>query len=137
MMMRRLAVVGLFAACALPGATGCGGAGSGSKDGSAAPKADTSKTREQLLGKWKHEKGKTVITLEFTPEKLSYRNNRSDAGPPGETPYKVLDEKTLEMPHLGRTGTEKVTIDSLSADRLVLSGGDSWKFDKAEFTKEK
>jgi hypothetical protein len=28
------------------------------------------------------------------------------------------------------------TIDSLSTDKLVLSGGDTWKFDKTEFTKE-
>jgi hypothetical protein len=101
-------------------------------------KADTSNTKEMLVGKWKHEKDKTVITLEFAADKLSYRNNRLDAGPPGETPYKVLDDKTLEMPQLGVAPLiEKVTIDSLSADKLVLSGGDSWKFDKTEFTKQK
>jgi hypothetical protein len=49
----------------------------------------------------------------------------------------VLDEKRLEMPHLGMTETEKVTIDSLSTGKLVLSGGATWKFDKTEFTKEK
>jgi hypothetical protein len=98
-----------------------------------------------ILGKWKHEKDKTLITLEFTKDKinptsdkLSYRNNRPGSGPPGEAPYKVLDDKTLEMPKLGEVPTtEKVTIDSLSSDKLVLSGGDTWKFDKTEFTKEK
>ncbi len=102
------------------------------------PRGDAANTRQLLLGKWKHEKDNTVITLEFTADKLSYRNNRPDAGPPGETPYKVLDEKTLEMPKLGVAPlTEKVTIDSLLADKMALSGGESWKFDKTEFTKEK
>jgi hypothetical protein len=105
-------------------------------NGGAGPAA-TGKAREALVGKWKHEKGKTLITLEFTADTLRYRNTTPGAGPPGETPYKVLAEKTLEMPHLGRSGTETVTIDSLSADKLVLSGGDTWKFDKTEFTKEK
>jgi hypothetical protein len=103
----------------------------------APPKAAASNTKLLLLGKWKHENGKTVITLEFTADKVSYRNNRPDAGPPGETPYKVLDDKTLEMPHLGVAPlTEKVAIDSLSAEKLVLSGGGTWKFDKTAFTKQ-
>jgi hypothetical protein len=102
------------------------------------PQADASKTKQMLLGKWKHEKDNAVISLEFTADRLSYRNSRPNAGPPGETPYKVLDDKTLEMPRLGVAPlTEKITIDSLSADRLVLSGGESWKFDKTEFAKQK
>lgn len=42
-------------------------------------------------------------------------------------------QTSAELAHLGMTGMEKVTIDSLSVDKLVLSGGDTWKFDKTEY----
>jgi hypothetical protein len=45
--------------------------------------------------------------------------------------YTVVDEKTLDL-----GGGEKLVVESISSDKLVLSGG-PWKFDKTEFTREK
>jgi hypothetical protein len=45
--------------------------------------------------------------------------------------YTVIDEKTLSL-----GGGEKLTIDSISSEKLVLSGG-LWKFDRTEFTRQK
>src|SRR5262249_16138300 len=46
-----------------------------------------------------------------------------------------VDAKKLELPKNNQPFEEVVTIDSLTKDKLVLSGGDTWKFAKTEFAR--
>jgi hypothetical protein len=88
--------------------------------------------------KWKHRKGTTTITLEFSrlgyivgSPVVKYTKTEGSARGSGSVTYTVLDQKTLSL-----ASGEKLTIDSLSGEELVLSGG-PWKFDKTEFAREK
>ena len=88
---------------------------------------------------WKHQKGNARITLEFS--RLGYlvgspvvnytKTEGSAASGRGSVTYTVVDEKKLSL-----ASGEKLTIDSISSEELVLSGG-LWKFDKTEFTRQK
>jgi hypothetical protein len=87
---------------------------------------------------WKHQTVNTTITLEFgrlghivgNPV-VRYTSSKGSASTKGSTTYSVLDPKTLSL-----ASGEKLVIDSISSDNLVLSGG-PWKLDKAEFTRWK
>jgi hypothetical protein len=89
---------------------------------------------------WKHQKGKASITLEFSRigyivgnPVVEYTTNEGSISGRGSVTYTVVDEKTLSL-----AGGEKLTIDSISSEKLVLSGGlFLWKFDKTEFTRQK
>jgi len=60
---------------------------------------------------------------------VRYTTSQGSATGRGSVTYTVLDDNTLSL-----AGGEKLTIDSISSERLVLSGG-PWKLDKTEFRK--
>ncbi len=87
---------------------------------------------------WKHRSAKGTITLEFTRlgyivgnPVVKYTTSEGGVEGSGSMTYVVLDPKTLSL-----AGGQRLTIDSISSDNLVLSGG-PWKFNKTEFTKQK
>jgi hypothetical protein len=102
---------------------------------------------EGIYGEWKHEKDKMILTVEFRrglfQPSTSYKWNREGAGGRGEATFTILDAKTLELG--GGPDPPKLTIDSITSEKLVLSGGfpifgheQGWKsFDKTEFTKQR
>jgi hypothetical protein len=100
-------------ACLLPVASGCG-----SKD-----KA-TKEVEELILGKWQHEKGNTLSTLAFAAGRVKIVRETNGIGWSKTDSYRVVNSKTLGLPNLGESfEEEEVTIDSVTKDRLVLSGG--------------
>ena len=87
---------------------------------------------------WKHQKGNGSITLEFSRlgyslgnPVVNYTESEGSASGRGSVTYTVLDEKTLSL-----ASGEKLTIDSISSEEMVLSGG-PWKFNKTEFARQK
>jgi hypothetical protein len=87
---------------------------------------------------WKHQKGDGSITLEFSRlgyivgnPVVKYTRTEGSASGRGSVTYTVLDEKTLSL-----AGGEKLTIDSIGSEELVLSGG-PWQFDRTEFARQK
>ena len=87
---------------------------------------------------WKHQNGNASITVEFSRlgyivgnPVVKYTKTEGSASGRGSVTYTVLDEKTLSL-----ASGEKLTIDSISSEDLVLSGG-PWKLDKTEFTRHK
>ena len=87
---------------------------------------------------WTHQQGNATITLEFSRlgyivgnPVVKYTTTEGSTSGRGSVTYTVLDEKTLSL-----ASGEKLTIDSISSEELVLSGG-PWKFDKTEFTRHK
>jgi hypothetical protein len=97
---------------------------------------------------WKRQEDNWIITVTFTRffivgnREVTFKK-RLGTLPEGEGPsasdsatYRVLDAKTLEMGTPPGKPPEKLTIDSITSQKLVLSGG-PWKFDKTEFTKQK
>src|SRR2546423_687218 len=111
--------------------TGC----SSKKDGAA---GGSGKASELILGKWKHEgmdgAAKVEITLDFTADKVTGKWSKDGSGPSMNGTYKVLDENTVEMPKFGGAFEDKVKIESIAKDKLVLSGL-SYKAGKYEFTR--
>jgi hypothetical protein len=94
---------------------------------------------------WKHQKGNASITLEFSRlgylvgnPVVKYTITDGSASGGGSVTYTIVDEKTLSL-----ASGEKLTIDRISSEELVLSGGLGkgtpmpWKFDKTEFTRQK
>jgi uncharacterized protein (TIGR03066 family) len=128
LLVRSLFLISMLAACLFlatpfnrPTASGAG---------LATGKEGEAKLKKQLVGKWKHEKDENIIILEFTKDRVTFSNEKPNFS--GQGDYAVLDGKTLELP--GDKGAEdKVTVDSISDDKLVISGGSSWKFKKTEF----
>jgi uncharacterized protein (TIGR03066 family) len=94
----------------------------------------SSQAAEQIKGKWKCEKDGAIINLEFG-DKATGSWKYGSSGPSFEGTYKVIDDKTLEIPKFGGGFEEKVKIESLSGDKLVLSGF-SYKSGTYEFTKQ-
>lgn len=99
---------------------------------------------EGIVGVWKHEKDDTIITLEFgswvghpfrPPHEVRFTSNKAGASGSGRGTYRAIDPGTLEMP--AAAAHETVTIDSITSEKLVLSGGGTWKFNKTEFTRQK
>jgi hypothetical protein len=87
---------------------------------------------------WKHQKGNGSITLEFSRlgyilgnPVIKYTSTEGSASGRGSVTYTALDEKTLSL-----ASGEKLTIDSLSSEELVLSGG-PWKLNKTDFARQK
>ena len=87
---------------------------------------------------WKHKKGNASITLEFSRlgyivgnRVIKYTTAEGGASGGGSVTYTVIDDKTLSL-----ASGERLTIDSLSREKLVLSGG-PWKLDKTEFERQK
>jgi hypothetical protein len=87
---------------------------------------------------WKHKKGNATITLEFS--RLGYivgnpviKYTTAEGSPSGQgsVTYTVPADKTLSL-----ASGEQLTIDSVSSEKLVLSGG-PWKLDKTEFERQK
>src|SRR5262249_41222731 len=78
-----------------------------------------------------HKKGNTTMTIEFgrlgrvvgSPV-IRYATTDGSATGNGSITYTVVDDKSLSL-----AGGEKLMIDSISNDQLVLSGG-PWKLDK-------
>ena len=85
---------------------------------------------------WKHQNGNATVTLEFgrlgyivgSPV-VRYTTTEGSASGRGSVTYRVLDDKTLSL-----ASGEKLMIDNISSEQLVLSGG-RWKLDKTEFKK--
>ena len=85
---------------------------------------------------WTHQHDDVTIVVEFgrlgyivgSPV-VSYRTSQGSATGRGSVTYTVLDDNALSL-----ASGEKLTIDSITSDRLVLSGG-PWKLDKTEFRK--
>ena len=85
---------------------------------------------------WKHQNDDATIAVEFgrlghivgSPV-VRYTTSQGSATGRGSVTYTVLDDNTLSL-----ASGEKLTIDSISSERLVLSGG-PWKLDKTEFRK--
>src|SRR5262245_43632244 len=85
---------------------------------------------------WKHQQDDATIVVEFgrlgyivgSPV-VRYTTSQGSATGRGSVTYTVLDDKTLSL-----ASGEKLRIDSISSERLVLSGG-PWKLDKAELRK--
>src|SRR5947209_14375536 len=96
---------------------------SGKKDGAA---GGSGKAAELILGKWKHEgkdgDARVEITLDFTADKVSGKWSKDGSGPSMNGTYKVLDESTVEMPKFGGAFEDKVKIESITKDNLVLFG---------------
>ena len=92
------------------------------------------KASELILGKWVCQKGDTTITLEFSADKVEGKWKSDGSGPSMNGTYKVLDESTVEMPKFAGGFEEKVKIESISKDKLVLSGF-SHKAGSYEFTR--
>jgi len=87
---------------------------------------------------WKHQKGNTTITLEFSrlgyivgSPVIKFTTAEGSATGEGSVTYTVLDGKTMSL-----ADGAQLTIDSITSEKLVLSGG-LWKFDKTEFTRQK
>ena len=87
---------------------------------------------------WEHRKGNARITLEFSRlgyivgnPVVKYTKDEGGISERGSVTYTVVDKKTLSL-----AGGEKLTIDSISSEKLVLSCG-LWQFDKTEFTRQK
>jgi hypothetical protein len=87
---------------------------------------------------WTHNKGNATITLEFNrlgyivgSRVIRYTTAGGSASGGGSVTYTFLDDKTLSL-----ASGEKLTIDSISSENLVLSGG-LWQFDRTEFTRQK
>jgi uncharacterized protein (TIGR03066 family) len=100
-----------------------------------ADKDGDSKVAELIRGKWKYQAKGFGMTLEFSADQVTgKRLNADGSGPSWQGTYKIVDDHTLEWPKPGELGEEQVTIDSISMDKLVLSGGVT-KLDKAEFTR--
>ena len=85
---------------------------------------------------WKHQHDDATIVVEFG--RLGYivgspvvrhTTSQGSATGRGSVTYTVLDDNTLSL-----ASAEKLTVDSISSERLVLSGG-PWKLDKTEFRK--
>jgi hypothetical protein len=98
--------------------------------------ADTAGTPAYVGVVWQRQEKDWVMTVEFTRyllvgnrEVTFNREGKGNSERHSET-YRVLDAKTLKI------GTQTLTIDSITSEKLVLSGG-PWKFDKTEFTKQK
>jgi hypothetical protein len=92
---------------------------------------------DRLTGSvWKHQNGNATVTLEFgrlgyivgSPV-VRYTTTEGSAKGRGSVTYRVLDDKTLSL-----ASGEKLTIENISSDQLVLSGG-PWKLDKTAFKK--
>jgi uncharacterized protein (TIGR03066 family) len=98
--------------------------------------ADGPKASEAIAGKWKHEEKGATITLEFSGDQLIWSKKEGGSGPSGKGTFSLKDDRTLEIPKLGAAFEEEVTIDSISDDKLVLSGGGTWRFAKTEFTRD-
>jgi hypothetical protein len=62
---------------------------------------------------------------------VKYTKTEGSASGRGSVTYTVLDQKTLSL-----ASGEKLTIDSISSEKLVLSGG-PWKVGKTEFARKK
>jgi hypothetical protein len=85
---------------------------------------------------WKHEQDDATIVVEFgrrgyivgSPV-MRYMTSRGSATGCGSVTYTVQYDNTLTL-----ASGDKLTIDSISSERLVLSGG-PWKLDKTEFRK--
>jgi hypothetical protein len=67
---------------------------------------------------------------------VKYTTTDGSASGSGAMTYTVHDAKTLELTTPPGMPPEKLTINSITMEKLVLSGG-PWKFDKTEFTKLK
>jgi hypothetical protein len=87
---------------------------------------------------WKHRKGTTTITLEFSRLGYSmgnpvvkYTKTEGSASGRGSATYTVLDQKTLSL-----ASGEKLIIDGIRSEKWAQSGG-PWKVDKTEFAREK
>jgi hypothetical protein len=87
---------------------------------------------------WTHNKGNATITLEFSrlgyivgSRAIRYTTAEGSAGGGGSVTYTVLDNNTLSL-----ASGEKLTIDTISSEKLVLTGG-LWQFDRTEFTRQK
>ena len=97
---------------------------------------------------WQRQDNDSIITVEFRRifivgnREVTFQRRLATL-PEGEGPsarhsatYTVLDAKTLELSTAPGTPPEKLTIDSITREKLVLSGG-PWKLDKTEFTRQK
>jgi uncharacterized protein (TIGR03066 family) len=111
-----------------------GAAQFGCKKKDASSSSGSSQAAEQIKGKWKCEKDGAVITLEFG-DKATGSWKYGSSGPSFQGTYSVIDDKTLEIPKFGGGAEEKVKIESLSGDKLVLSGF-SYKSGTYEFAKQ-
>ena len=86
---------------------------------------------------WKHQLDDATIVVEFgrlgyivgSPV-VKYSTTEGSATGRGSVTYTVLDDNTLFL-----ASGEKLTIDNISSERLVLSVG-RWKLDKTEFNKQ-
>ena len=87
---------------------------------------------------WRHQDDKATVTIEFgrlwhvlgNPV-VRYTRTEGSASGRGSVTYRAADEKTLSL-----AGGKNLTIDNLSNEQLILSGGD-WKFDKTEFRRQR
>jgi hypothetical protein len=87
---------------------------------------------------WRHQTVNPTVTFEFSRlgyivgnPVLKYTTTEGSASRRGSVTYTVLDAKTLSL-----ASGEQLTIDSMSGEKLVLSGG-PWKLDKTEFERQK
>ena len=86
---------------------------------------------------WKHQDDNATVILEFgrlgyivgSPV-VKYTTTEGSVSGHSSVTYTVLDDKTLSL-----ASGEKLTIDNISSERLVLSVG-RWKLDKTEFNKQ-
>jgi hypothetical protein len=87
---------------------------------------------------WTHQNDKATLVLKFgrlgyfvgSPV-VRYTTTEGSASGRASVTYTVLDDKTLSL-----ASGEKLTINKISSEQLVLSGG-PWKLDKTEFKKQK
>ena len=86
---------------------------------------------------WKHQDDNATVILEFgrlgyivgSPV-VKYTTTEGSVSGHSSVTYTVLDDKTLSL-----ASGEKLTIDNISSERLVLSVG-RWKLAKTEFNKQ-